>query len=211
MNELQILAIGDSHIPRRAKEIPQPIIEKLNDLAHPKLFDYTFFTGDIVKKTDFLEFLKAKTKKDFHIVVGNMDRYNNKGDIPVYESLRLSSDNNKDILTIGLTHGFQIEPRGDHSQLETLAIKKNYNILISGHTHKEEVHLTNKGILLLNPGSVTGAWSFIASQIPTFITLRISSDFSIKVNLFRLDKRTDRIDVSKSYFIFTDDMVKSKY
>lgn len=211
MNELQILAIGDSHIPRRAKEIPQPIIEKLNDLAHPQLFDYTLFTGDIVRKTDFLEFLKSRTKKDFHIVVGNMDRYNNKGDIPVYKSLRLSSDKKKDTLTIGLTHGFQIEPRGDHSQLEDLAIKKNYNVLISGHTHKEEVHLTNKGILLLNPGSVTGAWSFVASKIPTFITLRISSDFSIKVNLFRLDKRTDKIDTSKSYFFLKDDKIKSKY
>jgi putative phosphoesterase len=211
MNELHILAIGDSHIPRRAKEVPEPIIQRLIDLAQPQLFDYTLFTGDIVKKTDFLEFLQSKTKKDFHIVEGNMDRYSSKGNVSVYKSLRLSSDKSEESLVIGLTHGFQIEPRGDHSQLETLANKKNYNILISGHTHKEEVHLTNNGILLLNPGSVIGAWSFVASEIPSFITLKTSSDNSINVNLFRLDKRTDKIDVSKSYFIFKDDVVKSKY
>jgi putative phosphoesterase len=101
-----------------------------------------------------------------------MDYYGGLQDAPVYQDLNISLDTNKNLI-IGLTHGHQISPRGDHSQLETLALQRNYNILISGHTHKEEIFLTPKNILLLNPGSVTGAWSFIASRNPSFIVIMI--------------------------------------
>ncbi|TXT57258.1 MAG: Phosphoesterase (modular protein) [Promethearchaeota archaeon] len=213
MNGWKILVIGDSHIPRRAKEIPESIIEGLNQLTISDLFDYTFCTGDIVRKTDFLDFLRSKTKNKFHIVMGNMDRYSNQENIPVYESLTLSDSekpNNND-LTIGLTHGFQISPRGDHSLLENLAKERHFNILISGHTHKEEVFLTKEGILLLNPGSVTGAWSFVASEIPSFITIKIDPDFSLEVDLYRLDRKTHNLDISNFYFRFINGKIKSKY
>ena len=46
---IKILVIGDSHIPRRAKNIPIQICEALEKSVLNGKFDYTFFTGDVVK------------------------------------------------------------------------------------------------------------------------------------------------------------------
>ena len=205
----KILAIGDSHIPRRARNIPDKIYNILHQLIEKERFDYTFFTGDIIKADDFINFLNLNTKKDLFIVVGNMDYYGGNRDAPMYQKLNfLFSDNNK--ITMGLTHGHQISPRGDHKQLEFLAIEKNYNILISGHTHKEEIFLTKKGILLLNPGSVTGAWSFIASENPSFITLNINENTKeIDITLYRLNIKSAKLNEIQSYFIFEEGRIQS--
>ena len=195
---VNLLAIGDAHIPRRAMEIPPKIYEKLNTLTKKQLFDYTFFTGDVIDAPKFLDFLKIRTKRDFFRVIGNMDYYGGNRDVPIFQQLKLSNQ-----LSIGMTHGAQISPRGDHDQLELLALEKNYNILISGHTHKEEITLTKSGILLINPGSVTGAWSFVASQIPSFIIININEDTGqINIILYRLNAREDIISETQDYFRF---------
>ena len=95
-----LLAIGDSHIPRRAKEVPPKIYEKLEEIAGNHLFDYTFFTGDVIDAPQFLDFLKLKTRLDFFRVVGNMDYYGGNRDAPVFQKLDLFLPNK---LTIGLT------------------------------------------------------------------------------------------------------------
>ncbi len=209
---VRCLVIGDAHIPRRAKSVPDKILSKLNELTDQKSFDYTFFTGDLITALDFIEFLNSKTYNNVFIVIGNMDYYGSNRNAPVYQKLEVDFLGNEK-LTIGLTHGHQIEPRGDHSQLEYLATnEKSYNILISGHTHKEEIYLTNKGILLLNPGSVTGAWSFISSGIPSFIIIHLYEETkNIDVILFQLDKRTKNIDELKSYFIFENNIIHYRY
>jgi putative phosphoesterase len=137
---IKLLAIGDSHLPRRAKNVPDQIIKKLEQLVEIEKFDYTFFTGDVVNAPEFMDFLNLITKRNLFVVVGNMDYYGGNRDAPVYRSLNISMANN-DNLTIGLTHGHQVSPRGDRSQLELIAIEKSFNILISGHTHKEEIFL----------------------------------------------------------------------
>jgi putative phosphoesterase len=112
-------------------------------------------------------------------------------------------------LTIGLTHGHQINPRGDHAQLESLAIDNNYNVLISGHTHKEEVVLTNNGVLILNPGSVTGAWSFVASQNPSIIVLILNEKTGeIDVFLRRYEIRSSEVREKKFSFIFKNETIQ---
>jgi uncharacterized protein len=201
---INLLAIGDAHIPRRAREIPPKIYEKLGILAEETLFDYTFFTGDVIDAPEFIEFLKLRTKRDFFRVLGNMDYYGGNRDAPKFQRLRLSNQ-----LLIGMTHGAQISPRGDHDQLELIAMEKNYNILISGHTHQEEITLTKNGILLLNPGSVTGAWSFIASQIPSFIVINIKVDTGqINTILYRLNMRENKISETKDYFSYDGKIIK---
>lgn len=204
----RILAIGDSHIPRRARKIPNKIYEVLNRLIEKEKFDYTFFTGDIIKADDFINFLNQSTKKEVFIVIGNMDYYGGNKDAPMYQKCDfLFPDTSK--ITIGLTHGHQISPRGDQMQLELLAVEKDYNILISGHTHKEEVFLTKKGILLLNPGSVTGAWSFIASGNPSFINLNLNEKTrELDINLFQLDLKSSKLKQSPSHFIFGNNQIK---
>jgi vacuolar protein sorting-associated protein 29 len=207
----KVLIIGDSHIPRRAKEIPQAILEKLDDLTKTELFEYTFFTGDQIKCPEFMNFLKVKTRKNLFIVIGNMDYYGGNREAPMYQKAEFILSNGIK-MTIGLTHGHQISPRGDHNQLEMLAIKKKYHILISGHTHKEEIFLTKKGILLLNPGSVTGAWSFVASGIPSFIILSINEKVGeIDVVLFKLEKKTSKFKEIRSYFVFKNHEIIERY
>ena len=205
------LVIGDSHIPFRKKEISEIISNELDELITEKLFDYTFFTGDIIKAPNFIQFLNRRTEKNLFTVVGNMDYYYGNRNAPKYQELKILLDNKKK-LCFGLTHGAQIQPRGDRSQLERLAIEKAINILISGHTHKEDVYLTKRGILLINPGSVTGAWSFIASGIPTFSVIRIKKQSSdIQVSLYQLNIKNNEISKLDSYFIFENNKIQYKY
>jgi putative phosphoesterase len=202
----RILCIGDPHIPIRAHDLPIQVYEKLDDLTQTTPFDYTLFTGDLVNFPKLLDYLKLKTKHTLHQVIGNIDYYYGNRDAPYYQKLEISLRNDVKII-IGLTHGAQIRPRGDHSQLETLAIKKGYCILVSGHTHKEEVFLTKKGILLINPGSVTGAWSFVASGIPSFIELTIEEKRNISVKLFQIDKKRREIEASEYNFSFKNNQI----
>ena len=207
---IKILAIGDSHLPRRAKSVPDQIIKKLEQLVEIEKFDYTFFTGDVVNAPKFMNFLNLITKRNLFVVIGNMDYYGGNRDAPVYRSLNTSIRDN-DNLIVGLTHGHQISPRGDHSQLELIAIEKSFNVLISGHTHKEEIFL-QKEILLLNPGSVTGAWSFVASGNPSFITLSvIEKTGEINVVLYQYDIRAAKLKDLKSYFVFENNKIRHKY
>ena len=198
---IRILAIGDSHIPQRAKEVPEQILSRLSQITSVNNFDYTFFTGDVLNAPNFMTFLKNLTKKEIYRVVGNMDYYGGSQDAPVFQDLVVSLESNNKLI-IGLTHGHQISPRGDHSQLETLALQRNYNILISGHTHKEEIVLTKNNILLLNPGSVTGAWSFIASRNPSFIVIQINEQANlINISLHQYNFKTYSFrDLNSSYY-----------
>jgi len=207
---IKLLAIGDSHLPRRAKSVPDQIIIKLEQLVEIEKFDYTFFTGDVVNAPKFMNFLNLITKRTLFVVIGNMDYYGGNRDAPVYQNLNISMENN-DNLNVGLTHGHQVSPRGDRSQLELIAIEKRFNILISGHSHKEEIFL-QKDILLLNPGSVTGAWSFIASGNPSFITLSIiEKTGEINVILYQYDIRAAKLKDLKSYFVFENNKIRHKF
>lgn len=207
----KILCIGDSHIPIRAKDLPIQIYDKINELTESELFDYTFFTGDLINFPALLDFLNRKTKRTLFKVIGNMDYYYGNRDSPTYQKLDISFENNEKIV-LGLSHGAQIRPRGDHDQLENLAQEKGYNILVTGHTHKEEFFLTRKGILIINPGSVTGAWSFVASGIPSFIELFIDEKVrDIIVKLFQVDKKTREKNVSEFYFTLKNNQIYKKF
>ncbi len=204
---VRILCIGDSHIPNRAKELPEKIYDKLDNITKEELFDFTFFTGDVINFPKLLDFLNLKTKKKLYTVMGNMDYYYGNRNAPIYQKLEIPFEYNEKMI-LGLTHGAQISPRGDHSQLEALAIENNYKILVSGHTHKEEIFLTEKGILLINPGSVTGAWSFVASGIPSFIELNVNeSTKEIVVDLFQIDRHSREIDALKSKYFFENNRI----
>jgi len=207
---IKLLAIGDSHIPRRAKNIPVQICDMLEMSISNGKFDYTMFTGDVVKAPSFMNYLKKITKTEVLIVVGNMDYYGGNHNYPVYQHIEISLET-KGNFTVGLTHGHQISPRGDHPQLELIAIEKSFNILISGHTHKEEIFL-QKDILLINPGSVTGAWSFVASGNPSFITLNIiEKTGEINVVLHQYDIRVAKFKDLKSYFVFENNKIRYKF
>lgn len=57
-----------------------------------------------------------------------------------------------------LTHGHQIVPWSDMELLCNLGRSVSADIIISGHTHKLSTNIHNN-LCLINPGSVTGAYS----------------------------------------------------
>ena len=187
---IRVLCIGDTHIPNRAKNVPKQIIDHIATLTKTEFFDYTLFTGDLIRCPELIVLLKSKTTKDLFSVLGNMDYHYGNRDSPIFQQLKVVFNTN-DKIFIGLTHGSQIRPRGDHVQLEKLANEKKVNVIVSGHTHKEEVFLTKNGTLLINPGSATGAWSFVASRIPSFMLLNINEiNRELHINLYQVQKNS---------------------
>ncbi|GAG12866.1 unnamed protein product, partial [marine sediment metagenome] len=79
---MKILVIGDSHIPRRAKNIPVQICDVLENNVLNGKFDYIFFTGDVVKAPRLMSYLKKITKNEVLIVLGNMDYYGGNQNAP---------------------------------------------------------------------------------------------------------------------------------
>jgi len=208
---VRCLILGDSHLKRRAKEVDARIYNKLNELTKEQIFDFTLFTGDVVKAPKFIEFLKSKTKTKMYIVIGNMDYFDGDREAPLYAELYIYfNDDTK--MTIGLTHGTQIEPRGDHKQLKALALKMSFNIFISGHTHHHSVRRTKNGLLLINPGSVTGAWSFISSGRHSFITLDINvENKEIIMILYRLDILSGQLNEDKYHYIYHNNQIQGYF
>ena len=127
--------ISDTHIPDRARILPQNVIDAFNDV------DLILHAGDLTspKVIEELEELAPVIA-----VQGNMDRANGillpKAKIIEAEDLR-----------IGLIHG-EVYPRADSDQLLYLAKELNVDILVSGHSHQPKIE-QKEGILLLNPGS----------------------------------------------------------
>ena len=74
-----------------------------------------------------------------------------------------------------LIHGHQVVPWGDPAVLLNLTRALDADILIHGHTHTPQLWLdkqTNR--LLINPGSVTGAYSsFNTAVVPSFVLLSL--------------------------------------
>ena len=127
--------ISDTHIPDRARVLPQKVIEAFSNV------DLILHAGDLTspKVIEELEDLAPVLA-----VQGNMDRVNGI-DLPKARVVEAEG------LKIGIIHG-EVYPRADTQQLLYLAKELNADILVSGHSHQPKIE-QNEGILLLNPGS----------------------------------------------------------
>lgn len=127
--------ISDTHIPDRAKEIPQKVLEAFSEV------DLIIHAGDLtsMKVIEELEEIAPVVA-----IQGNMDRANGIK-LPVAKTIELEG------LTIGVAHG-EVYPRADTQQLVYLAKELSVDILVTGHSHQPKIEQT-EGILLLNPGS----------------------------------------------------------
>ncbi|MBM7409542.1 YfcE family phosphodiesterase [Methanococcus maripaludis] len=131
--------ISDTHIPERAKKLPKEIFEHFSDV------DLIIHCGDVTSESVLNDLEKIS---ELLVVSGNMDYMN----YPKEHELNIEN------FKIGIIHGNQINPRGDTLKMKYLCLEKNWDVLISGHTHIpmiKEISLENKKILLLNPGSPT--------------------------------------------------------
>ena len=127
--------ISDTHIPDRARILPQKVLEAFSNV------ELILHAGDLTspKVMDELEEIAPVMA-----VQGNMDRANGI-DLPKAKVIEAEG------LKIGVIHG-EVYPRAGSDQLLYLAKELNVNILVSGHSHQPKIE-QKEGILLLNPGS----------------------------------------------------------
>ena len=98
---------------------------------------------------------------------------------------------------IGLMNGHQIVPWGDPHSLAMVQRQLDVDILITGHTHRNE-STEYKGKWFINPGSITGAYSTITADVtPSFILLSIQGS---KVVIYGYELKNDQVEVTRSEF-----------
>merc|ERR1719473_2401472 len=98
---------------------------------------------------------------------------------------------------VGLCHGHQVVPWGDPEALANLQRKLDVDILITGHTHKNDVY-EYEGKYIINPGSITGAYSSQSTKIvPSFVLMSVKG---MKVVTYVYELRDGEVHVSKSEF-----------
>lgn len=127
--------ISDTHIPDRARIIPQNVIDAFSDV------DLILHAGDLTS-LDVVEELEKIAP--VMAVQGNMDRVNGIN-LPKAKTLEVEG------VKIGMVHG-EVYPRADTQQLVYLAKQLDVDILVSGHSHQPKIEQTD-GVLLINPGS----------------------------------------------------------
>lgn len=127
--------ISDTHIPDRAKILPQNVIDAFKDV------DLILHAGDLTSPRVIEELERIAPVM---AVQGNMDRVNGI-DLPQAKTLEAEG------LKIGMIHG-EVYPRADTQQLVYLAKELDVDILVSGHSHQPKIEKKD-GVLLINPGS----------------------------------------------------------
>lgn len=127
-----------------------------------------------------------------HTVKGDLDVQQDLADLPETKVVKIGE------FRIGICHGHQVVPWGDPESLANLQRQLDVDILVTGHTHKNEV-LEYEGKFIINPGSVTGAYSAqSSSNVPSFILMAIKGD-SVITYVYEL--RNGQVHVSKSDFV----------
>ena len=212
---MRVLVIGDFHVPDRSTEVGIGVDDSIVHESMRRKIDFLACTGDLTK-AELVEPILSSWCSEYAVVQGNMDYdlRNAKG-FPrkyLFDTGKYLPDS-QEIIKIGTTHGHQVEAqgasRGDLTSLSEVAREYDVNILISGHTHAASTTLftgkdDEKTTLLLNPGSATGAWSFVASMIPSYMMLDIMParqklEVTITTHEF-LDGKEDKISESFEFF-----------
>jgi putative phosphoesterase len=138
---MDVAIISDSHIPSRAREIPEPFHERI------RTADHVVHAGDFDAKSaysDVRDLAPALTA-----VSGNMDP---KIGLPAVATAELGG------VEFVVTHGTG-PARGYEQRVATTAREHadtDAPVAVAGHTH-EVLDATREGVRILNPGSVTGA------------------------------------------------------
>ncbi|KAF7490160.1 Vacuolar protein sorting-associated protein 29 [Sarcoptes scabiei] len=154
-----VLVIGDFHIPYRKHSLPS----KFKKLLIPGRIQHILCTGNLCTKESY-DYLKTLAT-EIHIVKGELDDTN----FPDKKVVTIGQFN------IGLCHGHQVVPWGDEDSLAMIQRELEVDILISGHTHKFNA-FERDGKFFINPGSATGAYSALESNvIPSFVLMDIQS------------------------------------
>mmetsp|Transcript_6886 Transcript_6886/g.21725 ORF Transcript_6886/g.21725 Transcript_6886/m.21725 type:complete len:189 (+) Transcript_6886:147-713(+) len=176
------LVLGDAHIPQRAGVIPA----KFQRMLVPNKMQHVICTGNMASRDQYDELRSLAPSA--HFVSGDFDEGS-----PFPETKVVTIGN----FRIGVVHGHQVVPWGDAQALATFRRRLDVDVLISGHTHQNDVREVD-GAWYLNPGSITGAYSALkADVVPSFILLAIQGS---KVVTYVYELHGDTVEVSKSEF-----------
>lgn len=136
---MKIGVISDTHIPDRAKDIPQKILEEFKNV------DMIVHAGDLVD-LNVLNKLKSVCG-NVKAVWGNMDSDEVRKALPAKEILKLGNHN------VGIMHGYG-SPNKLIDLLGSIFKESKVDLIIFGHSHTP---LSEKrgDILFFNPGSPT--------------------------------------------------------
>lgn len=181
-----VLVLGDLHLPHRSESLP----EQFKDLLVPGKMQHVLCTGNVCSRTaeDYLRTLATSV----HIVRGDMDVISGITDLPDHKIVRVGE------FTIGLIHGHNAIPWGDPDALALVQRELDCDILVTGHTHKNEVFEIEKRYII-NPGSATGAFSTLTENVvPSFVLMAIKGT---KVVTYVYELKDGEVVVSKSEFV----------
>ncbi len=182
-----VLVLGDLHHPHRCSSLPA----QFRDLLVPGKMQHVLCTGNVTSKSaeEYLRTLAPSV----HIVKGDFDVSSSLVDLPDTKIVQIGD------FSIGLIHGHQLVPAGDPEAAAAIQRQLDVDILITGHTHKNEVYEYEKRYLI-NPGSVTGSPSFASPDkiVPSFVLMAIKGP---KVVTYVYELRDGEVNVSKSEFV----------
>lgn len=177
-----VLVVGDLHIPHRASHIP----EKFKRMLVPNKMQHVLCTGNLTSKEQYDEL--RSLAPNVHVVRGDFDEGTA---FPEQKVVQIGQ------FKIGLVHGHQVVPWGDAHSLSALQRQMDVDILISGHTHVNEVN-EFEGRWFINPGSITGAYSSMTTEVvPSFMLLAVQGP---KVVTYVYELKDDQCEVSRSEF-----------
>lgn len=165
-----VLIIGDFHVPYRKADIPTVFKELLNTDKIKTIL----CTGN-VGCDEMVEHLR-QIVPNLYIVRGDHDASLTSSEFPEHVVLNIGQ------FKVGLIHGHQILPCGDHDAITAVQRRLDVDILVTGHTHKNEI-FQDCGKFFVNPGSVTGASNESVmpsgSVVPSFMLMAVQGPSAV--------------------------------
>jgi len=162
----RIGVLSDTHIPEKAQELPEELMEQLAEL------DFIIHAGDF-ENIDALKNLRRINR--VVAVSGNMDKSKVRSELSTREVL------NVDHYKIGIIHGWG-DPHTMAKRLYEEFKEDEVDCIVFGHSHQVHNETIN-GVLMFNPGSPTDT---IYAHFKSFGILETSPE-GIKGEIVRLD------------------------
>ncbi|MFC9887747.1 metallophosphoesterase family protein [Streptomyces pilosus] len=166
---MRLLLMSDTHLPKRAKRLPEPLLEEV-----PRA-DVVFHAGDWVD-TDTLDLLESRSRR-LIAVYGNNDGPGLRARLPETAYAELE----------GLRFAVVHETGPSQGRDARCAARfPDTDVLVFGHSHIPWDTTAPTGLRLLNPGSPTDR-----RRQPhcTYMTAQISGGRLTEVDLHRLPPR----------------------
>jgi vacuolar protein sorting-associated protein 29 len=183
MNPEFVLVVGDMFVPCRQSDIPQ----KFKTILLPNKMQHVLSLGNIGSNDNY-NWLKGLSN-DFHCVKGEFDEVN----APEKKVVEIGE------FKIGMIHGHQILPWGDHEALANVQRELGCDFLLSGHTHIQEIRC-REGKFYINPGSLSGAFSYVTPYpVPSFMLIILQGSDAIVYN-YVMNNKKGNFEVSKMSF-----------